>query len=58
MYSGSYNFINRMDYFNITEILFSVDTFSLNKKDVSITKIKMKENNKSKRYKMNHFVIL
>lgn len=47
-----------MDYFNIAEILFSVDTFNLNKKDVSITKIKMKENNKSKRYKMNHFVIL
>ena len=47
-----------MDYFNIAEILFSVDTFNLNKKDVSITKIKMKENNNSKRYKMNHFVIL
>lgn len=47
-----------MGYFNIAEILFSVDTFNLNKKDVSITEIKMKENNKSKRYKMNHFVIL
>ena len=48
-----------MYYFKITEILFSVvGTFSLHKKDMSIIEIKMKENNKSKGYKMNHFVIL
>lgn len=47
-----------MYYFKITKILFSVGTFSLHKKDMSISEIKMKENNKSKRYKMNHFVIL
>ena len=47
-----------MYYFKITEILFSVGTFSLHKKDMSITEIKMKKNNKSKRDKINHFVIL